>query len=588
MMAVAWCALAQPGYANTPITDSSKFLDQAESLRLQDHAQFVRMLEQIQPQAHALSESEQWHLRYLNAWESIYEGSSGKSEPELHQIIDRSGDPALIAKASSLMLKILSTNRRYEEAFALANHLASILPEVKDPSIRFLLLTNLSQTLDFADQTDLAVQYARMAGEAIPPGETACRPLAFQAAALYNGKRLTSTSSELRQAIDVCTNARQPVVANAMWLILVDLYLEESQPKKAMALLDQIAPSIQTAHYYEHMLSFQVKRAQAYLKLGDDEEAKKAGLAVLAMSQPDDLSERLMDDYQVLYQVEKNQGHTVAALAYYEHYSALNKSHLDDIHTRALAYDMVEQNLLLQKMQAESLSKQNSILKLREALSSKAVETSRLYIALLLVLLVSVVFWLFRLKRSQLRFKELSCLDGLTSISNHQHFVGEAERILQSLEKRQGNACLIAIDLDHFKQINDAHGHALGDIVLKRTVAICRQQLRPYDLFGRLGGEEFCILLVDCRREQGMAMAERIRAVIEATLVDAEGAFISFSASLGLACTHKSGYDLQRLSKDADAALYRAKRTGRNRLVASGEHVDPAEAQPAGMRASSR
>ncbi|RUL76182.1 GGDEF domain-containing protein [Dyella choica] len=585
-MAVVCCALAQPGYATPPIANPAKFLDQAESLRLQDHSQFVRMLEQIQPEADALSESDQWHLRYLDAWEAIYEGGSAKSEPQLHQIIDRSGDPALIAKASSLLLKILSTNRRYEEAFALANHLASILPEIKDPSIRFTLLTYLSQTVDLADQTDLAVQYARMAEDAIPPGETACRPLMLQAAALNNGKRLKSASPELRKAIDVCTNARQPVVTNAMWLILIDLYLDENQSGKAMALLDQISPAIQTAHYYDHMLSFQVRRAQAYLQLGNDDEAKKSALSALAMSQPGDLSEQLMDAYQVLYQIEKKQGHTAAALAYYEHYAALDKSHVDDVRARALAYDMAEQQLLVQKMQADSLSKQNRILKLRDDLTSKAVETSRLYIALLLVVLVSVVFWLFRLKRSQLRFKQLSCLDGLTSISNHQHFLGEAERLLQSLVKRQGTACLIAIDLDHFKQINDAHGHALGDIVLKRTVVICRQHLRSTDLFGRLGGEEFCILLIDCQRERGMAIAERIRVVIEATLVDAEGASISFSASLGLACTDASGYDLQRLSKDADTALYSAKRTGRNRLVASGEQVDQAEAQQTGKRAS--
>ena len=195
--------------------------------------------------------------------------------------------------------------------------------------------------------------------------------------------------------------------------------------------------------------------------------------------------------------------------------------------------------------------------------------------------------WLFRLKRSQLRYKELSCLDGLTGIFNHQHFISEGERALQLLQKRRGIACLIAIDLDHFKQINDAHGHAFGDVVLKRAVAICRQQLRPGDLFGRLGGEEFCILLLDCHWDLGIAIADRIRLTMEAALVDVEGGFLSFSASFGLTSTRISGYDLRLLCRDADAALYRAKRAGRNRLVVSGTSIDQGEGQHAGKRASS-
>jgi diguanylate cyclase (GGDEF)-like protein len=102
--------------------------------------------------------------------------------------------------------------------------------------------------------------------------------------------------------------------------------------------------------------------------------------------------------------------------------------------------------------------------------------------------LVFAVLWMFRLKRSQLRFKRLSHLDGLTTVFNRQHFMGEVERTLRLLERRAGAACLVFIDLDHFKQINDTHGHAMGDEVLRQVVAAGKQQLRPADLFGRLGG----------------------------------------------------------------------------------------------------
>jgi len=561
------CVLVLAVHSTETITDPDQFMDRTESLRTEDHARFVQMLAQIHHEGPPLSAAAQWHLRYLDAWETMFEGDYAKSERELRDVIDHSGNQALVVKASGLLLSNLATNRRYEEAFSLANHLTQQLPQIHDPAIRFTLLINLSQMLDLAGQTDLAVQYARMAQDITPAGETLCRPYSMQAAALYNGKRLSSASPVLRRAIDTCVAAHEPVFANAMWLTLGSLYVDENQPTKAIALLDRIAPNVIAAHYFPHLLSSQAERAQAYAQLGNNGEAKKAALAAIAMSHPSDTSEWLMVAYKVLYQIEEKQGHSAAALSYYEHYATQDKGYLNDVSARALAYEVAQQQLLMQQAETESLSRQNNILRLRQALSTKAVEASRLYILLLVMLLISIVFWLLRLKRSQLRFKELSRLDGLTGVLNHQHFISEADRALRALEKKIGHACLVSIDLDYFKLVNDTHGHAVGDTVLKHTVAVCQQQLRPGDLFGRLGGEEFGILLLDCPRDQGTAIADRIRIAIGSSPVHADGCTISFSASIGLASTDNFGHDLQRLCREADTALYTAKRTGRNRVV---------------------
>jgi diguanylate cyclase (GGDEF)-like protein len=572
LVGLAWCLLFQVAQASEVISNPSLFLEQTESLRTRDHPRFVQMLGQIHRQSPRLTGAEQWHLRYLDAWEAMFEGDYAKSETQLHDVIDHSGDASLAAKSSALLLSNLSANRRYEEAFALANRLTAHLPRIKDPQARSMLLMNLSQMSNLADQTDLAIKYARMMEDATPEGELPCYPLSLQVAALYNDKRLRPSSPELQQAIDTCIGAKQPVITNTMWLVLGSLYIDESQPGKALALLDRISPGIRISHYYPHMLSAQVERAQAYWQLGDGANARKAALAAVAMSSGQDgASESLRDVYEVLYKVEKKRGNGAAALAYYEHYVTQDKGYLNDISARALAYQMVQQHVLTKKLEAEELSKQNNILRLQRALDAKAMETSRLYNILLLMVLASIVFWLFRLKRSQLRFKRLSRQDGLTGILNHQHFIGDAARLLRLLEKRLGQACLITIDLDHFKSVNDTHGHAMGDAVLRRTVAICLQQLRPTDLFGRLGGEEFGILLNDCSRTQGMDIANRIRQAIADTSVDKDGRVVSVSASVGLACTDISTYDLQRLCMDADAALYRAKAAGRNRVIADTE-----------------
>ncbi|TBR36379.1 GGDEF domain-containing protein [Dyella terrae] len=498
----------------------------------------------------------------------MFQGDYATSEAQLRNIIDHSGDDILAAKASGQLLNNLSTNRRYEEAFALANRLTAQLGDIKDPLTRFMLLTNLSQMMNLAGQTDLAIQYARMAGDAIPSGESTCRPYYMEAAALYNGKRLKSTSPEIQRAVDACESAHQVVFTNATLLMLASIYLEEHQPAKALALMDRLEESIRASHYYPQMQAAHIERAQANEQLGNYADARKSALAGIGMSNADEVSNWLRDAYEVLYRVEKARGNNPGAIAYYERFVAQDKGYLDDVSARALAYEVAQQHMLMHKLETERLSKQNNILRLQQALDTKAMETSRLYIALLSVVLVSIVLWLFRVKRSQLRFKRLSRLDGLTGILNHQHFIGDAERMLRVMERKPSHACLIFIDLDHFKQVNDTHGHPAGDDVLRRTVGICQQYLRNNDVFGRLGGEEFGILLSDCPRERGLAMADSIRIAIQSSVFDSHGSMITTSASVGLASTDAFGFDLKRLCREADAALYRAKRTGRNRVMA--------------------
>lgn len=567
-MGLAICVIVGTTQASTAIPDTAAFLAQTDSIRTSDHPRFMRMLAQIHRESPRLSPAEQWHLRYLDAWQTGYQGDYTKADVQLRAVAEHSGDATLAARASAMRLAGLGFTRRYEEAFALADRLATDLPNIKDPLARFQVLINLSQSMLLADKRDLAFKYARMIEGKLPPGETLCSPRTLQITIRYDSPQLTSSSPEFHQAIETCRAAGQPVYVTALRLVMVEAYLREKRPSKALALLDRIEPGIKSNGFYAQMESAAVFRAKALLALGRLAEARTAALMALSLNDPNEISEALRDIYEVLYKVEKKRGDTVAALSYFERYALQDKGYLDDVSARALAFQTVQQHLLTGKLETERLSKQNAMLRLQQTLDAKAVETGRLYILMLLLLVASIASWLYRLKRSQLRFKRLSHHDGLTGIFNHQHFISEAARLLQALKKKAENACLISIDLDYFKQVNDTHGHAMGDAVLKQAVAICQRELRPTDLFGRLGGEEFGILLAGCSRHQGLEIANRIRAAIDATPMGHDDCVITISASVGLASTEVSGHDLQRLCKEADAALYRAKGAGRNRVVA--------------------
>ncbi|GAB3793149.1 tetratricopeptide repeat-containing diguanylate cyclase [Dyella agri] len=567
---LAWAGLAgclcwQAGFAAA--ADPDALIKQIYQLQVTDHARSLQVLAQLNDEAASLTPAQQWQRRYLNAWEVMYQGDYAKSEAMLDDVIEHSGDPHLANHASAVLLSQLGASRHYTEAFELANRIAARLPQVTDAKDRRLLLSNLSQVMGSAGQTDLAVHYARMALATVPAGESRCYPASILVEALYYGKRLKSDSPALQEAFDDCPAAKAPLYNTNLHFMLADQLLHEGQPRKVLALLERIQPSVDANGYVPAKLSALVDKATALAAVGEGDAARRLALAVIAEGKSGDIDAWLKDAYETLYQVEKKQGHAAAALGYYEKFAALDKAYLDDINARTMAYETVQQHVLAQKLETEKLSQQNTELLAQQKLGAKTAEANRLYLLLLLLVLGFGALWMFRLKRSQLRFKRLSHLDGLTAIYNRQHFMGEAERVLHQLEKRKGAACVAIIDLDHFKRINDTHGHAMGDQVLCRMVAACKQHLRPVDLFGRLGGEEFGILLVDCTREQALAIAERIRAAIEAAVVERDGAAVTVSTSIGLAFTDRAGYDLQHLCTGADAALYRAKHDGRNRVV---------------------
>jgi len=160
--------------------------------------------------------------------------------------------------------------------------------------------------------------------------------------------------------------------------------------------------------------------------------------------------------------------------------------------------------------------------------------------------------------------------DSLTEAMTRRAFKEEAEQMVGlALRHRHPLACIV-LDIDHFKKINDGFGHAAGDAVLKAVAGACRQVLRAGDLFGRLGGEEFAIILPHADAQGAASAAEKLRAAIEARSVDgAPGVqgVLGVTASFGISALSIVAKDVETLLAHADAAMYQAKHDGRNRCV---------------------
>ena len=172
------------------------------------------------------------------------------------------------------------------------------------------------------------------------------------------------------------------------------------------------------------------------------------------------------------------------------------------------------------------------------------------------------------LQTAQAELEKIAATDFLTGINNNRHFYEIGETEIQRVKRFQSPLSLIMFDLDSFKQINDTHGHAAGDKVLVKVIETCRKKLRTIDIFGRLGGEEFAILLPNTDLEGGKTAAEHLRAAIEDTEIELTPAeSVKVTASFGITQLKDSDTKLQIILNRADTALYEAKRAGRNQVV---------------------
>ena len=165
------------------------------------------------------------------------------------------------------------------------------------------------------------------------------------------------------------------------------------------------------------------------------------------------------------------------------------------------------------------------------------------------------------------RLKQLATIDALTGALNRAGLDLAGQRIIRRAQRDRRSVAVLLVDADHFKAINDDHGHAVGDIVLRHLSDVLAAQTRPNDMLVRLGGEEFVLVLDGMTLDAATIVAERLRHVVSEATVDGHGKPVRYTVSIGAAGSDTHGYNLMQLISKGDAAMYEAKRAGRNRVA---------------------
>ena len=373
--------------------------------------------------------------------------------------------------------------------------------------------------------------------------------------------------SSIDDGLGICIKADNKISTNIIRVYRAKLYLKIQQPEKALA---EILP-----HYNEvkntlfPMLIVGVNNAlaESYFQLKNIEVAKDYALAALNVKKYTPVLQQDSDTYKLLYQIAKQQKDIDLALTYHETYSTLERFHLESEKAKHVAFQLTKLNAFENENQIRLLNEENDFLAAEQILAKSKVANIQLIITAMTLIIIMLAIGGSRLWQSHKRVKVLSEYDELTAIYNRRHFNHVAVNALKYCQNSQQELSLIMFDLDHFKKINDNFGHMCGDWALKETIRVCKKIGRKNDIFARLGGEEFCILLPSCNIEAAVLRAEACRAAIENTITEDSGNDFTITASFGVTDVKRSGFDLEKLLADADFATYDSKHSGRNRVT---------------------
>jgi len=569
---VPWCAQATPvAYA--------ELLEKADEERSTDPAGFQDKLAELTRRTAEATPPQRQHLEYLKAYGLAYSGHYDMAISQASTLFDTTSDDGLRFRAGLLIANSYAATREFGAGLAYLERSLELMDDVHDRQLRLDGMTVAALLYNQAGQYELGLDFAERILAASPGERSRCFAGYLRLEAMRELKTYVEPPSTVGELIEHCEAGGEIIAANLARAQLSRMLVEAGDAAGATALLAEHLDEVESTGYARLIAEIHSLLAERRLAANDLAAADRHARRAIAASAPTTFSLPFVAAQRTLYDIALRRGDLASALAHYRDYAAADKAYLDDVQAKQLAYQMVRHETLQKSHQIELLNQRNELLQLEQKVASQATRNTQLLAALLAVLLGSIGFWAWRTKKSQVSFRRLAETDALTGISNRLHFTRKAEEALEYCRKSGQDVGLVMFDLDEFKGINDRYGHAAGDFVLKAVAQACAQACRKGDLIGRLGGEEFALLLVGCDLAASVSIAQQCRERLTTIDTAMTGGQFRITASFGVAGSRDGGHDFLTLLRRADDALYRAKREGRDRVVVSArEELVPATA----------
>ncbi|KAF1722513.1 hypothetical protein CSC76_15885 [Pseudoxanthomonas mexicana] len=546
--------------------DIQVLIDKAEQTKSADHQQFQRLLEKLNVSLEQATPSQQDSIRYLNAYALVFQGKHEQAIRVANDLLITSSNPDVQFRASALIVNAHAINRKFTDGLRQLERTLKLLGSVSSKELRHQGLGVAATINSQIGQYEEALQFADKILVDDPDARTECLARQVYLDAQQNVSKTEPREEAIEKSIAQCLGQGELAAANFMRITLARALVLRGAREDAIKLLESHLKEVERTRYPRLIADVKATLAELLLEKGNISMAERYALDTLMHSKSIQSSLPLVKAYRAIYEIAERRGSPELALAAYKNYADADKAYLDEVKTRELAYQIVRQETLQKTQQIDLLDQQNQVLQLQRKVDQQAAQNNRLIVMLLIVLVASIGYWAFKIKRVQLSLKKMAETDALTGICNRHHFTIRAERALAECARNGEQAALIMYDLDHFKNINDRFGHGTGDWALKEVAEASKGFCRRIDVLGRLGGEEFAILMYGCDLRAAARVAEDCRVRLAQIDTRETGHVFAITGSFGVTSSVQSGYSLARLLSHADRQLYRAKHLGRNRV----------------------
>ncbi|MCD9030271.1 GGDEF domain-containing protein [Luteimonas sp. Y-2-2-4F] len=563
LLALLASLAATPAALRAQEASLDALLAEAEAVRTSDPQRLDALLPRIDALAAAGDQAQRTRARTLRAHRLITQGDSEGAVRILRSILDDGLDVRSRFVAASMLANTYAILRRFEESLQTIEGMAPLYPEIRNRELLHRGLMVAAVVYNQVGEFELGKRHAERVIADAPDGRNRCAAGSVIMEARI-GLGQISGDRYAGQALRSCIAVKEPIFTGFIRLHTAREWAFLGRLQEAADLLDRHLPEVEAIGYPYLIGQYHALLAEYRLQLDQPQSAKAHADEAALHSASIASSEALVKAYGVLFSLAEREGDPATALAVYRRFAEADRAHFSDVKSREMAYQIVRHQSQQQAQQIELLNQRNALLELEQRVARQRARAWLVLTVLLAGLLASIGYWALKTKRLQMRLKRMAETDMLTGVGNRHHFTQEAERLLAQCRREHRVAALLAFDLDHFKQVNDRHGHAAGDWALRQVAAVCQALCGPHDRIARLGGEEFAILMPGRDAVAGRRVAEEALARLAG--IDAAGAGYDFriSASIGVTDTHLSGYGLERMLSHADRAMYAAKRAGRN------------------------
>jgi len=539
----------------------------ADGSRLTDPKRFQQLLGELSHLKTDFTLAHHYFYDYLQGYHFAYIGEHSKAEQILKDILKSDASLLLKFRANYTLINLSAINHKWASGLQYIADNNDIVKNIKNEGL--IQSSLLATTLFYISlkQYDLALKLiAKLNLYNLSPHQQ-CFTTLYTLRAKYYLDQLNLNSVMIPETIKLCINANNKIGANSARSYQSRLYLASQQPQQALDLLLPYLADVESTLLPMLIASVNNLIAQAYYQLNNMNKSKHFATKAMLLNKYNSGVQRARNSYKILYQVAEKQQNLALALSHYKQFSKLDKAFLDEVKTKHLAFQLAEHASFEQRSEIKLLNEKNTLLLTQQNLAETKLHNIQLGIIILTLLLSIFAVWGARLWRIHKRVKIMSESDELTGIHNRRHFNYVATSALRYCKTAQQSLSMVMFDLDNFKLVNDNYGHHCGDWVLKETINVCQAIGKNSDIFARLGGEEFCLLLPSCNIDEAYIRAEACRIAIEGIITEASGSDFSVSASFGVTDVTRSGFRLSGLLKDADRAMYISKKEGRNQVT---------------------